>query len=119
DGTFQLGLPADIGPMVAYYRADLVEQAGLPADPASLSEAIDTWDKFITVARQYTEQTGKPFVDSWESLLNAVRYQTAGVLHNSQLDDTLIGDVNPQLKKAYDLTVLGIREGWIGESALL
>lgn len=119
DGTFQLGLPADIRPMVAYYRADLVEQAGLPADPASLSEAIDTWDKFVTVARQYTEQTGKPFVDSWESLINAVRYQTAGVLHNSQLDDTLIGDVNPQLKKAYDLTVLGIREGWIGESVLL
>ena len=63
DGSFQIGLPADIDPTVVYYRPDLIKDAGLPADPEGFGATIDTWDKFATVAKQYKEKTGKPFAD--------------------------------------------------------
>ena len=113
DGSFQFGLPADIGPTVAYYRADLVEQAGLPAEPASFSEAISTWDEFVHMARRFKEQTGKPFVDSWEGIFRIVRDQAEEEIYYSEDDGSFIGDRNPQVKRAYDLAALGIREGWI------
>jgi len=113
DGSFQLGLPADIGPMVVYYRTDLVEQAGLPSDPASFSEAIHTWDNFAQVARQFKDQTGQAFVDSWELIFRAVRDQADGEIYYSRADDSFIGDRNPRVKRAYDLAALGIQEGWI------
>ena len=38
DGSFQIGLPTDIGPTVAYYRIDLFEEAGLPTDRKRLPQ---------------------------------------------------------------------------------
>lgn len=60
DGSFQLGLPTDIGPTVVYYRTDLAEEAGLPSDSEGFGAAIDTWDKFAAVAKAFKEKTGKP-----------------------------------------------------------
>jgi len=116
DGSFQFGLPADIGPMVVYYRTDLVEQAGLPSDPASFSEAIHTWNNFTQVARLFKDQTGQPFVDSWEVIFRAVRDQADGEIYYSQADHSFIGDRNLRVRQAYDLAALGIQEGWISSA---
>ncbi|GAA0136808.1 extracellular solute-binding protein [Paenibacillus sp. YSY-4.3] len=118
DGSFQLGLPTDIGPTVVYYRTDLIEQAGLPKDPDELSAAIDTWDKFATVAKQFKEKTGKPFADLTDLVYHGVRDQADGEIYFSKADGSFIGDKNPQVKKAYDFTVKGIQEGWIGNTLL-
>lgn len=114
DGSFQLGLPTDIGPTVVYYRTDLAEQAGLPTDPDGFSAAIDTWDKFATVAKQFKEKTGKPFADLTDLVYNGLRDQSPDQIYFNKEDGAFIGDTNPQVKKAYDFTVKGIQEGWIG-----
>ncbi|RAR40410.1 ABC transporter substrate-binding protein [Paenibacillus sp. MDMC362] len=114
DGTFQLGLPTDIGPTVVYYRTDLAEQAGLPTDPDGFSAAIDSWDKFASVAKDFTSKTGKPFADLTDLVYNGVRDQSPDQIYFSKEDGSFIGDTNPQVRKAYDFTVKGIQEGWIG-----
>ncbi|MEF2967881.1 extracellular solute-binding protein [Paenibacillus sp. M1] len=114
DGSFQLGLPTDIGPTVVYYRSDLVGEAGLPTDPDQFSAAIDTWDKFATVGKDYTAKTGKPFTDLTDLVYNSVRDQSDGQIYFNKEDGSFIGETNPQVKKAYDFTVRGIQEGWIG-----
>lgn len=114
DGTFQLGLPTDIGPTVVYYRTDLAEQAGLPTDPEGFSAAIDSWDKFASVAKEFTSKTGKPFADLTDLVYNGVRDQSPDQIYFNKEDGSFIGDSNPQVRKAYDFTVKGIQEGWIG-----
>lgn len=118
DGSFQLGLPTDIGPTVVYYRTDLAEQAGLPTDPEEFSAAIDTWDKFATVAKDFKEKTGKPFADLTDLVYNGVRDQAVDEIYFSKADGSFIGDTNPQVKKAFDFTVRGIQEGWIGNTLI-
>ncbi|CAM3630406.1 extracellular solute-binding protein [Marinicrinis lubricantis] len=118
DGSFQLGVPTDIGPTVAYYRADLMEQAGLPTEPEAFSEAINTWDKFAEVGKQFTEKTGVPFTDLTDLLYNAVRDQSDGEIYFSKEDGSFIGEDNPQVKKAFDYTVQAIQEGWISNYVL-
>ncbi|MFE0556409.1 extracellular solute-binding protein [Paenibacillus lautus] len=114
DGSFQLGLPTDIGPTVVYYRTDLAEQAGLPTDPDGFSAAIDSWDKFASVAKDFTSKTGKPFADLTDLVYNGVRDQSPDQIYFNKEDGSFIGDTNPQVRKAYDFTVKGIQEGWIG-----
>lgn len=118
DGSFQIGLPTDIGPTVAYYRSDLIEQAGLPSDPEAFSAAIDTWDKFATVAKEFKEKTGKPFTDLTDLVYNGVRDQSPDQIYFNKEDGAFIGETNPQIKKAFDFTVKGIQEGWIGNYQL-
>lgn len=113
DGSFQLGLPADIGPTVVYYRTDLAEAAGLPSDPEGFSTAIDTWDKFAAVAKTFKETTGKSFSDLTDLTYNALRDQSVDEIYFSKTDGTFFGDTNPFVKNAYDFTVKGIQEGWI------
>lgn len=118
DGSFQLGLPAGISPTVIYYRTDLMERAGLPTDPESFSAAIYKWDKFAAVAKRFTEATGIPFADSADLVYNGLRDQSTDRIYFNKIDGSFIGDTNPQVRKAYDFTVKGIQEGWIGNRTL-
>lgn len=118
DGSFQMGLPAGINPTVIYYRTDLLERAGLPTDPEEFSAAINKWDKFAAVAKQFTEVTGIPFADSTDLVFNGLRDQSTDRIYFNKVDGTFIGDANPQVKRAYDFTAKGIQEGWIGSWAL-
>ncbi|WP_281886364.1 extracellular solute-binding protein [Paenibacillus sp. YYML68] len=116
DGKFQLGLPTDVGPTVVYYRADLLEAAGLPSKPEELQKEIATWDKFAETAKKFKEKTGKPFTDIPGLMFNGLRDQGSDIYFNDK--DEFIGDKNPQIKKAYDFTVKGIKEGWVGNYVL-
>lgn len=115
DGSYQLGLPADVGPTVVYYRTDLAAAAGLPSDPEGFSAAIDTWEKFAAAAKAFKETTGKSFSDSADLMYNALRDQSVDEIYYSQTDGTFFGDTNPHVKKAYDYTAKGIQEGWISK----
>lgn len=117
DGSFQIGLPAEVSPTVVYYRADLMDQAGLPTDSEAFSAAINKWDKFAAVAKQFTKQTGIPFADSAELVYNGLRDQSTDVMYFNKVDGSFIADSNPQVKRAYNFTVTGIQEGWIGSWA--
>ncbi|MEI0739588.1 extracellular solute-binding protein [Paenibacillus sp. JTLBN-2024] len=111
DGSFQIGLPTDIGPTVVYFRTDLAEQAGLPTDPEAFGQTIDTWDKFAATAKQFKEKTGKPFADLTDLVYNAIRDQSEGEIYFSKEDGSFIGDKNPQVKKLTTLPSKASRKG--------
>ncbi|WP_261381187.1 hypothetical protein [Paenibacillus cremeus] len=99
-----------------YYRTDLLDQAGIPSKPEDFAKEIATWDKFAQTAVKYKQKTGKPFVDMPDLVFNGVRDQGNDIYYNDK--DEFIGDKNAQVKKAYDFTVKGIKDGWVGKNAL-
>ncbi|MRX73265.1 extracellular solute-binding protein [Bacillus lacus] len=114
DGSFQMGLPTDIGPTAMFYRSDVVEAAGLPTDSDELAAAIDSWDAFYETAKTVKEKTGKPISDSPELVFNAIRDQQEQQYFNEK-DELIIEDT---VKKSYDFTTKMIKEGYIGQNVL-
>ncbi len=51
-------MPCGLGPVAVYYRRDVFEQAGLPSDPESVGELLDTYDDFYEVAKLIKDRTG-------------------------------------------------------------
>ncbi len=51
-------VPWDIGPVVTFYRRDIFEAAGLPSQPAEVSDLISTWDNFLDACITIKEETG-------------------------------------------------------------
>jgi cellobiose transport system substrate-binding protein len=68
DGEIK-GYGTDIGPTAIAYDSGLLAQAGLPSEPEEFIEFVGgadaTWDTFIAAGQQFTEATGKPWIDSW------------------------------------------------------
>ena len=57
DGKYYC-MPWDGGPVVMYYRRDVFEAAGLPTDPAEVSDLIATWDGYYEACQTIKEETG-------------------------------------------------------------
>jgi cellobiose transport system substrate-binding protein len=47
-----VGFPIDIGPTALFYRADLFQKAGLPADPGEVAKAIPNWAAFLAAGEK-------------------------------------------------------------------
>src|SRR3546814_14857309 len=55
------------------YRADLFSAAGLPSTPDEVATLFDgDWSNFYDVADQYKAATGKPMIDSANSVLQGI-----------------------------------------------
>ncbi|MEE1295856.1 MAG: ABC transporter substrate-binding protein [Bifidobacterium sp.] len=99
-----IGAGTDIGPEGICYRADLMEQAGLPSDPAGFAEYVGgenaTWESYFKAGAEYTKKTGKPWYDSmasnWQSMINQV--EESYISKN----DEVIATSNKTLKDMYD-----------------
>ncbi|HYN87044.1 MAG TPA: sugar ABC transporter substrate-binding protein, partial [Ardenticatenaceae bacterium] len=57
DGKYY-SFPWDIGPVVTFYRRDILEAAGLPTDPEEVNELFATWDSFHDACVTIKEETG-------------------------------------------------------------
>ena len=68
-----LGLGSDIGPMGICYRTDLLQQAGLPTDPAQLSAQMPDWNGFLALGEKF--QAAAPAGTAW--------HDSAGGLYNA------------------------------------
>src|SRR5258708_7068559 len=53
------GMPWDFGPVVTYYRRDIFKAAGLSDDPAEVSKAVATWDKYLATCHTILDKTSK------------------------------------------------------------
>lgn len=51
-------MPWDSGPVVMYYRRDVLDNAGLPSEPDAVSEQVATWDGYLDMCRTIKEETG-------------------------------------------------------------
>ena len=93
----------DVGPQAVCFRGDLFEAAGLPSDREAVAELFPTWDAFFDIADEYTETTGKPFIDSANSVLQGLVNQLEYAYEEP--DGTIIAADNPEIRAAYDTVV--------------
>jgi len=93
----------DVGPQAVCYRGDLFEAAGLPSDREEVAGLFPTWDAFFDVADEYKEKTGKPFIDSANSVLQGLVNQLEYAYEEP--DGTIIAADNPEIRAAYDTVV--------------
>jgi len=94
----------DIGPQGICYRSDLFAAAGLPTDRAEVATLFDgDWDNFFTIGADYTAKTGKPFIDSANSVLQGIvnQYEVA----YEDPDGTIVATENPDIEAAYKTVV--------------
>ncbi len=92
----------DIGPQGICYRADLFEAAGLPSDREAVAELFTgDWENFLDVADQYKAATGKPMIDSANSVLQGIVNQIEYTY--TEPDGAVIATENPDIQAAYEL----------------
>jgi len=94
----------DIGPQGICYRSDLFAAAGLPTDRAEVAALFDgDWDNFFTIGADYTAKTGKPFIDSANSVLQGIVNQLEFAYEEP--DGAIIATENPDIEAAYKAVV--------------
>ena len=93
----------DIGPQGVCYRSDLFAAAGLPTDRAEVGALLGTWDDYFAVGEQYKAATGKPFIDSANSVLQGIVNQLEFAYEEP--DGAIIATENPEIAAAYDTVV--------------
>lgn len=98
------GIPTDVGPMAVCYRSDLFGEAGLPTDRDEVSALWPTWEDFIKVGEKYVAATGNSFLSSTGYVWNAVKNQSNEKFYSAD-GSSLVYDKNPQIKRAWDLSV--------------
>ncbi len=74
DGKYY-GMPWDSGPVVAYYRRDVFEKAGLSTDPAEVSKMFATWDSYLETCKEIKTKTGLACFSSSKANNNARLYE--------------------------------------------
>lgn len=97
-----VGFGTDIGPQGICYRSDLLAAAGLPSDREGVAGLFDgDWEHFLDVADQYRAATGKPMIDSANSVLQGIVNQIEYTY--TEEDGTVIATENPDIEAAYQL----------------
>ena len=94
----------DIGPQGICYRSDLFAAAGLPTDRAEVAALFEgDWDNFFDIGDQYKAATGKPFIDSANSVLQGIVNQHEVAYEDT--DGTIVATENPDIAAAYQTVV--------------
>ena len=94
----------DIGPQGICYRSDLFAAAGLPTDREEVAALFDgDWENFFDIADQYKAATGKPFIDSANSVLQGIVNQLD--IAYEEKDGSIVATENPDIEAAYKLVV--------------
>ena len=94
----------DIGPQGICYRSDLFAAAGLPTDRAEVAALFDgDWENFFDIGDQYKAATGKPFIDSANSVLQGIVNQLDVAYEDP--DGTIVATENPDIEDAYKTVV--------------
>lgn len=109
DGA-SIGVPTDAGGMAMAYRADLLEEAGLPSGIDEVTAEWSTWEDFIDFGVKYVDVTGKPFLDN---VSTSVFFDTVNQVTEKYYspDGEVVYDTNPQVKDAFDLAVTAYEAG--------
>lgn len=97
-----VGFGTDIGPQGICYRSELFAAAGLPSDREGVAELFNgDWEHFLDVADQYKAATGKPMIDSANSVLQGIVNQIEYTY--TEPDGAVIATENPEIQAAYEL----------------
>lgn len=105
-----IGFPMDTGPTALYYRADILEEAGFPSEPAAVAELVSDWENYFAFGEELQAKTGdSSFLvanprDVWRGVIGQLpeRFMTE--------DQKFIGDQD-HIRRAWDLAVESHRRG--------
>lgn len=115
-----IGIPTDVGGLQVAYRIDLFKKAGLPTDREAVGKLWPTWEKFIDVGKKYVakltpaeRKAGKGFIDDAGSIYSAIMNQGTSKYYQADGTDAgkLVYKTNPQIKKAWDTTIVALNAG--------
>jgi len=99
----QIGFPIDIGPTALFYRADILEQAGLPTDPEKLAAATSTWDDFYELGKELHGKVPKSYpVGSLSAVFQIVIGQLSQRFVTSE--NAFVGD-SDEMRSAWETAV--------------
>lgn len=106
-----LGMGTDIGPMGLCYRSDLLEQAGLPTDPAQLAARMTSWDDYVALGQEFKAKApaGAAWMDSAGGFYNAI-VSTEEEIYYDEAGE-LVWDSNPAVKTAFDTAAAAAQDG--------
>ncbi|WP_432574431.1 ABC transporter substrate-binding protein [Kineococcus sp. SYSU DK005] len=106
-----LGMGTDIGPMGLCYRSDLLEQAGLPSDPAQIAARLGSWDDYVALGREFKAKApaGAAWMDSAGGFYNAIVSTEEEIYYDASGE--LVWDTNPAVKEAFDTAASAAAEG--------
>ena len=91
----------DIGPQGICYRSDLFAAANLPTDRAEVAALFDgDWDNFFQIGAEYKATTGKPFIDSANSVLQGMVNQLE--IAYEETDGSIVATENADIQAAYE-----------------
>jgi cellobiose transport system substrate-binding protein len=98
-----VGMGTDIGPMAICYRSDLLEQAGLPTDPAELSSRMQSWEDYLALGEEYKAAApeGTAWTDAASGLYNAIISTEEKIYYDESGEP--IWDSNPAVREAFDM----------------
>ncbi|MDP3891423.1 ABC transporter substrate-binding protein, partial [Nocardioides sp.] len=96
-----IGYGTDIGPEAVCYRADLLEEAGLPSEREEFAAFIgDTWESYFEAGKEFVEKSDAAWYDSagalWQGVINQVE------VPYEEPDGTVIAAENPEIKGLYE-----------------
>ncbi|MFC4059591.1 extracellular solute-binding protein [Planomonospora corallina] len=111
DGSALLGLGTDVGGLAMCYRPDLFEKAGLPTDRDEVSKLWPTWEQYIETGRKFAaaKVEGAAFTDGSGEHFRAMVEQAPVGYYDDQYN--VVAATNPDVKKAFDLSVQMIDAG--------
>ncbi len=99
DGTQLVAFPWDIGPATLFYRRDVLENAGLPSDPAAVEKMVSTWEGYLETGRKVNDPDNGVW---WTDNAGQVPYIYHS--HKNLFDRELnIAVDNPKTRKALEI----------------
>ncbi|GAA1255971.1 ABC transporter substrate-binding protein [Sphaerisporangium rubeum] len=117
DGGKLLGLGTDVGGLAMCYRTDLFEKAGLPTGRDEVSALWPTWEAYMEAGKKFTaaKVAGAKWFDGPGENFRAMVDQAPVGFYDEQ--NTLVAGTNPDVRKAWDLSVAMIQAGQSAELA--
>ncbi len=110
-----IGYGTDIGPEAICYNVDAIEAAGMDASRDAMTAALTgSWDDFFALGKQYSDATGKGWIEETPAIYQAMIGQVAEPFEDPATNDIIALD-NPDVKNIYDtltqVTADGISAG--------
>lgn len=102
-----IGFPIDIGPTAMFYRADLFEKAGLPAEPAEVAKHIPDWPAFLDAGTRLKAKNVKLVANAWELFAVCCQQHSKRFVNES---NQYVGD-SEDVRTAWNIAVEAIQRG--------
>lgn len=113
DSKKLIALPLTVGPMVTYYRTDILEQYGIPTDPNELGYLMETSEGWLTIARELKKDN--VFALQWKDEFAYLALSGYGYFDkdmNLNVDNEKVREAVKITKEAYRLGLMDNYDIW-------